>query len=72
MIIARWPVKRDNTEIGKVYGDEGDTVRTVKLRVQDQLGIPASCITAKTHYGAHVQDIKRMDTNYTINLKLII
>ena len=40
-----WPVKRGKQEIGKVYGDKGDTVRTVKLRVQDQLGILVSRIS---------------------------
>ena len=39
-----WPVMSGNIEVGRVYGDSQDTVGTVKLRIQDQLGIPASCI----------------------------
>ena len=40
-----WPVKRNDVEIGRVYGDKEDTVDTVKLRIQDQLNVPASCIS---------------------------
>ena len=64
-----WPVKRDDTEIGKVFGYNGDIVRTVKLRVQDQMGIPASCITVKNHDGECVEDIKLMGAIYTINVE---
>ena len=39
-----WSVKLGKTEIGKVYGELEDTVRTIKLRVQDQLSIPVSCV----------------------------
>ena len=42
---ACWPVKRNDVEIGKVYGDSKDSVDTVKLRIQDQLCIPVSCIS---------------------------
>ena len=40
-----WPVWQADKEIGKVYGDASqDTVRTIKLRVQDQLAIPAGIV----------------------------
>ena len=36
----------ENREIGKVYGNGSqDTVGTIKLRIQDQLGIPVSRVT---------------------------
>ena len=41
-----WSVMCGDREIGKVYGNGSqDTVGTIKLRIQDQLGIPTSCVT---------------------------
>ena len=63
-----WPVMSGNIEVGRVYGDSGDAVGTVKLRIQDQLGIPASCITVtksgpyKDLYG-HVRYHNRAPTS---------
>ena len=76
MITRRcWPVKRDETKIGKVYGDEGDTVRVIKLRVQDQLGIPASRVSVtrrqQQYYGGGpvgVPDDKKMASEYSISI----
>ena len=74
-----WPVKNGKVEIGKVYGDEKDFVRVIKLRVQDQLGIPASYVTitrrqqqyySGDHVDVPVGDNKRMDSEYTINVKI--
>ena len=42
---AFWPVTCGKVQIGMVYGDIEDTVRTVKLRIQDQLVIPASHVS---------------------------
>ena len=42
---ACYPVKHKDVEIGRVYGARGDTVSIIKLRVQNQLGIPANCVT---------------------------
>ena len=38
-------VKHQDVEIGRVYGARGDTVSIIKLRVQNQLGISANCLT---------------------------
>ena len=40
-----WLVRKEKVEIGKVFGELEDTARTMKLRIQDQLGIPVSCVT---------------------------
>ena len=42
---AFWPVTCEKVQVGMVYGDVEDTARTVKLRIQDQLGIPASHVS---------------------------
>ena len=43
--IVFWPVRCGKVQMCMVYGDVKDTVRTVKLRIQDQLGILASHVT---------------------------
>ena len=42
------PVKNGDVEIGRVYGDKGDTKKIVKLRVQDQLGIPTNRVKVRS------------------------
>ena len=57
-----------------MYGDEGDTVRVIKLRVQDQLGIPASRVSVtrrqQQYYGGGpvVPDDKKMASEYSISV----
>ena len=45
-----FPVKPWKTEISKGYADKEDTEIMVKLRIQDQLDIPANCITITSRY----------------------
>ena len=76
---CQWPLYHQDKNVGTVYAKchssfQYETVRTIKLCIQDEMGIPANCITVYTHKNHRTEryikrdDDRMADGNY-INIK---
>ena len=76
---CQWPLYHQDNKVGTVYikrygSYEYEKVRTIKLRIQDEMGIPANCITVYANENHRterdrIRDDYSMRDGYYINIK---